>query len=111
MAPLRAHPLPRIGEYYKARGEASTVTCKAYDAPWPHGRYICSLAPGATFGPVKEVLVLSQLVVVLVRGYWINVKGYKEIIVQGNCQYAPVAVAVKVPGGIVDQWRARGWRD
>ena len=82
------------------------VQCKAYDAPPCDGRYITTIAPQSTLGPVENYYYdeTTRLVAICVRGYWINVWGVDK-------RGCGVHYAYRVPEDEVQQWRRWGWRD
>ena len=91
----------RLGVYYKAPDHPTSGLCRAYTKPPSagFGEYITTIEPGTTIGPVERYDVSGPFLAVLVRNYWINVKGYG------------VDYAYKVPDSTVQAWYSDGWRD
>ena len=67
-------PRPRLwlGDFLRTI-EHRSIRCKRYDEPPFRGRYIDTLDPGTTLGPVTRVLHTSTFMAVEVDGKWINV--------------------------------------
>ena len=96
---MESPPSVAIGQYYRTRPRWSKVRCVAYDAPPFDGRYITTISPGTTLGPVENYLQTAQFTTICVRGYWINV--WRE----------GVHFAHRVPSREVRYWKSRGWYD
>ena len=98
-------PEPVQGQYWRTKTHA-TIRCKAYTCPpLPEagGRWICTITPGTTLGPVETWLSSESYVTILVRGYWINV--WCSTSPRGT----PVHFAIPVPQQEVAGWATRGW--
>ena len=93
-------PIVAIGQYYTTRPWWCRARCKAYDAPPFDGRYITTIAPDTTLGPVENYLETTDYVFVCIRDYWINV---------WDRTYG--VFASRVPERELQQWRMRGWQD
>ncbi len=97
-------PKLEVGHYYRTREASSTVRCKAHTGPPKTGRYITTLEPGTTLGPVDEYADMQWYVAVRVKGYWINVWAKR-----GMAEHRGVDFARKVPEEEVARWEAQGW--
>ena len=89
------------GIYYRTREMPTGIRCKAYTKPPSAGDgvYITTISPGTYLGPVECVDFSEHFTTILVRGYWINVRGY-------GVHYADL-----VPFWRVEAWYRQGWRD
>ena len=99
--------MANVGDYFVSRGEPTSSRVKAYTAPpffFGPSRYITTLTPGTTIGPVEAVTHAGPFTAVLVRGYWMNVAK------QSACGRV-VWFAHRVPDHEVASWRRGGWRD
>ena len=69
-------PRPRLwlGDFLRTIDHRS-IRCKRYDEPPYSGRYIDTLDPGTTLGPVTRVLHTPTFMTVEADGKWINVWG------------------------------------
>ena len=99
------------GQYYRTRSWVDDLSCQAFDAPPPDGKYITCLAQGITVGPVQIWVAAPDYVTICVRGYWITVwKAWDNSFSWTNLDLG-VAFADLVPREEVQSWKERGWRD
>ena len=66
-------PILFPGQYILTNPLPARSRCKAYTAPPPCGRYICTIEPNTHIGPIERVIETEGFVTILCRSYWINI--------------------------------------
>ena len=89
------------GDWFRTFVSRFSPVCKEYTDVRPHGRYERSIQPETYFGPVHEIRLVDDYVVVQVPS---SSRNYTLVWV--NVQKGPVRFANKAN---VAAWQQRGW--